>query len=204
MGLFEHFPYTNFHDLNLDIILARVKKSATDAADAAADAAQAASNVVAALTAANQAIAQATAAQAAAETAANAAQTAADAAEEAAEIAAREAGLEIIDVYGDLDTNSITDVQTDYTWEQLCNKVATGKVFFRIFNTDDSALYIPPAFPARIMRTYPDTWVDANIQIDSFATGFGGEAISGLYIRKAYINQNYGGVYRQIYFSFPS
>lgn len=190
MGLFEHFPYTNFHELNLDWILLKVKKNTEDATAAATDAAEAQ-----------------TAAQAAADTATDAqtaAEAAADAAGEAAEIAAREAGLEIIDVYGDLDTNSITDVQTDYTWEQLCNKVATGKIFFRVFNTDDSALYVPPAFPARIMRTYPDTWVDANIQIDSFATGFGGEAITGIYIRKAYINQNYGGVYRQIYFSFPS
>ena len=190
MGLFEHFPYVNLHELNLDWILLKVKKNTEDAAAAAADASAAE-----------------TAAQAAADTAANA-QTAADAAAQAAadaaEVAAREAGLEIIDVYGDADNNTITDVQTDYTWEQLCNKVATGKVFFRIFNTDDSDLYVPPAFPARIMRTYPDTWVDANIQIDSFATGFGGEAITGLYIRKAYINQNYGGVYRQLYFSFPS
>lgn len=188
MGLFEHFPYTNLHELNLDWIILKVKKNTEDTTEAAADAAEAQ-----------------TAAEAAADSAEDAqtaAENAAEAAASAAEIAAREAGLEIIDVYGDADNNIITDVQTDYTWEQLCNKVANGKVFFRVFNTGDSALYVPPAFPARIMRTYPDTWVNANIQIDSFTTGFGGEAIGGIYIRKAYIDQNFGGVYRQLYHAF--
>ena len=39
MGLFEHFPYTNFHDLNLDVILQRVKSAETAAASSAEDAA---------------------------------------------------------------------------------------------------------------------------------------------------------------------
>lgn len=42
MGLFEHFPYTNFHDLNLDVILNRVKTAETSAIEAAEDATQAA------------------------------------------------------------------------------------------------------------------------------------------------------------------
>lgn len=36
MGLFQHFPYTNFHDLNLDIILKRVKDAEASAAASAA------------------------------------------------------------------------------------------------------------------------------------------------------------------------
>lgn len=39
MGLFEHFPYTNFHDLNLDVILKRVKDAEAAAAESAEDAA---------------------------------------------------------------------------------------------------------------------------------------------------------------------
>ena len=31
MGVFEHFPYTNFHDLNLDWILSRVKEVLAEA-----------------------------------------------------------------------------------------------------------------------------------------------------------------------------
>lgn len=36
MGVFEHFPYTNFHDLNLDRILERTAKAEKDAAEAKA------------------------------------------------------------------------------------------------------------------------------------------------------------------------
>lgn len=43
MGIFEHFPYTNFHNLNLDRILERTK-----AAEAAAQAAEAATEAAAA------------------------------------------------------------------------------------------------------------------------------------------------------------
>lgn len=43
MGIFEHFPYSNFHDLNLDRILERTK-----AAEAAAQAAEAATEAAAA------------------------------------------------------------------------------------------------------------------------------------------------------------
>lgn len=42
MGLFEHFPYTNFHDLNLDVILQRVKSAEAAAASSAEDAADSA------------------------------------------------------------------------------------------------------------------------------------------------------------------
>lgn len=111
MGLFEHFPYTNFHDLNLDVILNRVKTAETSAIEAAEDAAgshQQASEAVAtanqAVATANQAVSSAQqavtnaatsqtaaeASQAAAEasqTAAEAAQTAAEAAQTAAEAA---------------------------------------------------------------------------------------------------------------------
>ena len=31
MGIFEHFPYTNFHDLNQDWILTRVKEVLSEA-----------------------------------------------------------------------------------------------------------------------------------------------------------------------------
>lgn len=43
MGLFEHFPFTNFHELNLDWILAKVKKADArmDDIDSAADSAEA-------------------------------------------------------------------------------------------------------------------------------------------------------------------
>lgn len=43
MGIFEHFPYSNFHDLNLDRILERTQaaEEAVQAAEAAAEAAAA-------------------------------------------------------------------------------------------------------------------------------------------------------------------
>ena len=33
MGVFEHFPYTNFHDLNLDWIVHELEKLTTDVQD---------------------------------------------------------------------------------------------------------------------------------------------------------------------------
>lgn len=64
MGIFEHFPYSNFHDLNLDRILERTQaaEEAVQAAEAAAlqaasDVASAASDAAAALIAANNALA---------------------------------------------------------------------------------------------------------------------------------------------------
>lgn len=35
MGIFEHFPYTNFHEVNLDWLLAKVKNLETQIADVA-------------------------------------------------------------------------------------------------------------------------------------------------------------------------
>ena len=62
MGVFEHFPYTNFHDLNLDKVLERTHEaeqaaaaSAADAAASAADAAASHAEASAALNKANQA-----------------------------------------------------------------------------------------------------------------------------------------------------
>ena len=33
MGIFEHFPYTNFHDLNLDWIIQELEKLSADVQD---------------------------------------------------------------------------------------------------------------------------------------------------------------------------
>ncbi len=80
MGLFEHFPYTNFHDLNLDKILERTKEAEIAVKASAADAAQAAADAAAIHGEATQALNTANAASAAAANAvntANAANTAA-------------------------------------------------------------------------------------------------------------------------------
>lgn len=55
MGLFEHFPYTNLHELNLDWILLKVKKNTEDTADAQETADQAIHDAAAALAAAQSA-----------------------------------------------------------------------------------------------------------------------------------------------------
>lgn len=63
MGLFEHFPYTNFHDLNLDTILKRTEEAeeavtaaAQQVEDAAADMAAADAKATQALTNSNNAL----------------------------------------------------------------------------------------------------------------------------------------------------
>lgn len=45
MAVFEQFPYTNFHDLNLDKIITKVDQAAADAAASAADAAATAASI---------------------------------------------------------------------------------------------------------------------------------------------------------------
>lgn len=78
MGLFEHFPYTNFHDLNLDKILERTKAAETavaasaQAAEDAADLARTADdNATLALNTANSAASDASDALTASGNAAN-------------------------------------------------------------------------------------------------------------------------------------
>ena len=76
MGLFEHFPYTNFHDLNLDVILKRVKDAEAAAAESAEDAAGSQAHADEALTKANTALSDAATAKSDAATAKSDAATA--------------------------------------------------------------------------------------------------------------------------------
>lgn len=77
MGLFEHFPYTNFHDLNLDVILKRVKDAEAAAAESAEDAAGSQAHADEALTKATTALNTANTAASNASTAVSTANTAA-------------------------------------------------------------------------------------------------------------------------------
>lgn len=94
MGLFEHFPYTNYHDLNLDKILERTKEAEEAVAASEAAVLAAAADMAAASAAATNAVNTANAASAAASNAvntANAANTAAGNAQTAAGNAANSA-----------------------------------------------------------------------------------------------------------------
>lgn len=62
MGVFEHFPYTNFHDLNLDKIMKRTNEAEANAQQAANDAAAAAAGIAAANSKSTEALSKANAA----------------------------------------------------------------------------------------------------------------------------------------------
>lgn len=79
MGLFEHFPYTNYHDLNLDKILERTAEAEQAAAESAADAQEAASDAAAAEAKATLALNTANSASSAASNAVNTANAASSA-----------------------------------------------------------------------------------------------------------------------------
>ena len=100
MGLFEHFPYTNFHDLNLDKVLERTAEAEQAVADSAADAQQAASDAAAANSKATLALNTANSASSAASNAVNTANTASNTATNAkntADAAASAAGTAVSD-----------------------------------------------------------------------------------------------------------
>lgn len=87
MGLFEHWPYTNFHDLNLNWIIKKIKNVETAEQNTAASAAEAAGSAEAAAGSAASAQASAEAAAGSAEAAAGSAEAAAGSAEEAGDYA---------------------------------------------------------------------------------------------------------------------
>ena len=117
MGLFEQFPYSNFHEMNLNKILERtlaaeeaVAASAAAAEAAAADAALAESKATTALNTANSAYSLAN-------TANNAAGTAQTTANQALALAQQD-HREKIYIAVDPDANT-AEVITDYTWAEI-------------------------------------------------------------------------------------
>ena len=211
MGIFEHFPYTNFHDLNLDKILERTHEaeaaaaaSAEDAAQAAADAAQAAADVAqaaadatlalntanAANTAAGNAVSTANAANTAAGNAvsiANAANTAAGNAVNTANSAL--AAIPTIITINCSGTSAVMD--TELTYDEVAALVANNKVVFRV-NDDGNLAPSPTIRPLlweysgqkRILVTY--------IQSNMLGAG----RPQTLYVRECYFTDNLTGQYK--------
>ena len=88
MGLFEHFPYTNFHDLNLNWIIGKIKNVETAEENTAASAEAAAGSAQEAAGSAHEAAGSAQEAAGSAQEAAGFAENAAGSAEDAAETVA--------------------------------------------------------------------------------------------------------------------
>lgn len=110
MGLFEHFPYTNFHDLNLDVILQRVKNAETAAASSAEDAAGSQAHADEALTKATNALSTANTAASDAATAKSNAASAVSTANSAASSA----------------SDAVTAAQAAQTAAETASTAATG------------------------------------------------------------------------------
>lgn len=198
MGLFEHFPYTNLHELNLDWILFKVKKNTEDTADAAADA-------TAAKDTADQAILDAAAAQHTADQAildAAAAQHTADQAildAAAAMAAAQSASPTIFQIIADEDNNTCY-IDTDMDFEDIYDLCVAGKAAFRIFTNYDSSGYIG-------MLNYPQMMqVDVNkyIGVTEVGKGLSDQAINRVYVRRCYFgNATDNGTYQTVYLEPP-
>lgn len=192
MGIFEHFPYTNFHDLNLDKILERTHEaeaaaaaSAEDAAQAAADAAQAADDAALALNTATQALNTANAANTAAGNAVNTANSA---------LAAAIPTIITINCSG---TSAVMD--TELTYDEVAALVANNKVVFRV-NDSGNLAPSPTIRPLlweysgqnRILVTY--------IQSDMLGAGYPGK----LYVRECYFTNSLTGTYKVGYTTLTS
>ena len=136
MGLFQHFPYTNFHDLNLDVILKRTEEAEASAASSASDAAQAAANAQSAVTTANQALTQA-----------NAAQTTANNALTTANEALAAANKTVITVNCDA-TNNTAELVSDLTFEQIIEAAQQNNILLRLsLSTDSDNVYRQLVYP---------------------------------------------------------
>lgn len=184
MGIFEHFPYTNFHDLNLDKILERTKEaetavaaSAEAAAQAAADVAQAAADATLALNTATQAL-----------------NTAAQALNAANSALAAVPTIITINCSG---TSAIMD--TELTYDEVATLVANNKVVFKV-NDSGSLAPSPTIRPLlweysgqnRILVTY--------MQSSMLGAGYPGN----LYVRECYFTNSLTGTYKVAYTTLTS
>ena len=202
MGLFEHFPYTNFHDLNLDVILKRVKDAEAAAASSAEEAAGSIAQAEAAVSTANAANTTANAANTTAQQALNSATSANTAAQQAisdaaAALAAAEASeFEIINIQCDR-TNHTATVQSSYTWDELYNLVANNKVLFRLKDSGFSSDMIPTPFRPRIQEggSQPAS-LNSAVWVDGFYTAWGsGTPYNAVYIQRVWLMNGLTGTY---------
>lgn len=169
MGIFEHFPYTNFHDLNLDKILERTHEAEAAAAASAEDAAQAAADAALALNTAN-------AANTAAGNAVNTANSAL-------------AAIPTIITINCSGSSAVMD--TELTYDEVAALVANNKVVFRV-NDDGNLAPSPTIRPLlweysgqnRILVTY--------MQSDMLGAG----RPQTLYVRECYFTDSLIGQYK--------
>lgn len=184
MGIFEHFPYTNFHNLNLDKILERTKEAEAAVAASAEDAAQAADDAALALNTANSAYNKAMQALNTANDANDAADNAVNTANSA--LAASTPTIITINCSG---TSAVMD--TELTYDEVAALVANNKVVFRV-NDSGNLAPSPTIRPLlwgysgqnRILVTY--------IQSDMLGAGHPGN----LYVRECYFTNSLTGTYK--------
>ena len=190
MGLFQHFPYTNFQDLNLDIILKRTKDAEASAAAAQTTAEQA---VIAAQNAATSAAAAQTTADQA-QTSANNALTAAQNANTTANEALAAANKTVITVNCDY-ANNTAEIVSDLTFEQIIEAAQQNNILLRIsLSTDSDNVYRQLIYPTLQYFSVQNYWsITADlIRSDGTAT----VAPSRIYIDKAIFVNSKTGYYQ--------
>lgn len=177
MGLFEHFPYTNFHDLNLDKILERTKEAEEAAQSAAEDAAQAVSDTSAAVSTASNAVSIANNAKNKADDAYTAAGNAQSTADQAILDAAAASAAAAATITPTLVTQANL-INSDNTYNCIvkntfCYKLGNlliGEIYFRATNTYCNIALKSPYNDLAIMRSpvYLGTEIDNVVRYNDF------------------------------------
>lgn len=187
MGLFEHFPYVNLHELNLDWILLKLKQNTEDAASSAEDAAASAEDAAAAATNAAEAVSQAAAAQ----ESATEALTTAQSANTTANAALTAANKTVITVNCDA-ANNTGEIDSDLTFDQIIEAAQQNNILVRLsISTDSDDVYRQLIYPTLQYSQVSDYWSLTAELIR--ADGTGTVAPSRIYIEKAiFINSKTG------------
>ena len=159
MGVFEHFPYTNFHDLNLDKILERTKAAETavaasaQAAEDAADLARTADdNATLALNTANSAASDASDALTASGNAVNTANNAANDAASALSAVASVATPAVVLSNALVDSDNLFQATIIDGGGRLMGRLLLFRLIFRAGGT---TAYIPFKSPYKVISSMP-------------------------------------------------
>lgn len=183
MGVFEHFPYTNFHDINLDRILERTKEAEEAAQQAADDAGAIHDEATQALQTANLAQGIAINARNTANSAASAASSAVNTANNALTAAQANAIHEYsITVDGQALTFEIDVTHSAPLLNNLIQGIAAGTV---IFTTDASVfagIYGKVSFKPDNITFDPDDPASINFGGTAFVVAHEGTPASSNFI----------------------
>ena len=157
MAIRRLFPYTNFHDLNLDVIIERVNEAEAAAAASAADVAAAAADMAAADAKATLALSTANSASTAAGNAATAAgnaQTTADAAKDEADDLNAEKPIVVLRINSTWDSVQVIEVPNlSHVTGGILRRLKQGRLIFEVNDPSNQIIGYYRILPHITMQT---------------------------------------------------